>query len=393
MTFAKNLLTKIPGWNKLPEAVQSAIVALAVAVIGWIGHKFLGDPKTVEVTKTVEVEKRVNVVEQVPFEVSFGWVEDKEAVAKISQGLAFKVFSDTPAGQADEPLPKAVYLWHAYKQLTGRNPPEKNQNPVGSCVSFGTNNAIERTMAVQIAMKKLHEEFKFICEEVTYAGSRVEVGGGRIGGDGSVGAWAAKFVKDWGVVAREKVLNGKYDLSKYDPTRCRDWGKRGVPDDLEPLAREHSVHEITQVKSWEEAKRALANGYGIAICSNQGFTMQRDARGIARASGSWAHCMCLDGYHVDSDGKEYGHIENSWGATAHTGPVGWGDPSPAGFWADSATIDRMVKYDDSWAFSAVKGFPKQRIDWSVQAPMPERKRANFLASRKWLGEPQFTLAP
>lgn len=298
-----------------------------------------------------------------------GWVQDDAAVKAVADVLPFRVFGDTPAGRADDPLPNQVYLWDAYRKMFARPPPAKNQNPVGSCVSFGTNNAIERTMAVDIAIAGKAFEFKHIVEEVTYAGSRVEIGGGRIRGDGSVGAWAAKFVQQYGVVARE--VHGKYDLREYSPTRCREWGRAGVPADLEPLAREHPVQEITLVRNWAEAKRALANGYGIAICSGQGFRMQRDSRGVCKPSGSWSHCMALDGYHVDG-GAEFGHIENSWGESAHTGPVGWGNPSTAGFWAESKVIDRMLRAGDSWAFSGVKGFPARKLDWFVR--QPERRR-------------------
>lgn len=373
LTWLKNLWQSIPERSR--EFITRVGVWLVIASLSAIATR-CGFPRVEPQPFPVYVEVAAPPVAEPP---AFGWVDDPMAVEVVAEGLRFKVFSQTPAGQADDPLPKAVYLWHAYKSIAGTNPPAKNQNPVGSCVSFGTNNAIERTMAVEIAIKKEREEFKFICEEVTYAGSRVEVGGGRIGGDGSVGAWAAKFVKDWGVVSREHQLNGKYDLTGYDPARCRAWGRSGVPDDLETLARDHPVQEITLVTTWADAKKALANGYGIAICSGQGFSMSRDSRGVARAQGSWAHCMCLDGYHVDGDGKEYGHIENSWGASAHTGPVGWGDPSTAGFWAESAVIERMLKQKDSWAFSAVKGFPSRKkvIDWFASLPH----------------EPQFALAP
>src|SRR5437763_1529398 len=75
------------------------------------------------------------------------------------------------------------------------------------------------------------EEYRDLAQEVIYGGSRVEVGGGRLRGDGSVGAWAAKFVHDYGVVPRG--VHGRYDLSRYDERRCREYGARGVPGDLE----------------------------------------------------------------------------------------------------------------------------------------------------------------
>jgi len=287
-----------------------------------------------------------------------GWEYLPEAVHAVRQAQPLPTFGMTPANFAGD-IPDHVFLWESDRKVLGSVLPPKNQGSVGSCVSFGTNTAIRRTMLTEIMMGEA-EEFKDIVEEVTYGGSRVEIGGGRISGDGSVGGWAAEFVKRWGVVSRGSY--GNYDLSNYSESRCREFGRSGVPSDLEVVAKAHPVKNITQVMSWNEAKKALASGYGIAICSNQGFSMKRDAKGICRPSGSWAHCMALDGYFIEN-GREYGHIENSWGADAHTGPVGWGEPNTAGFWTDAETIDRMLRQDDSWAFSAVDGFPARKINW------------------------------
>lgn len=329
-----------------------------VAVIGWVIAAYLG----------LRVPPPPLPLDGLP---SQGWVEDPAAVAEVVSGLEFKTFGDTPAGKVVQgDLPKNVYLWQNHKKLTGQNPPSKNQGQVGSCVSFGTNTAVERTYATEIALRG-GQEFRFFVEEVTYGGSRVEVGGGRLRGDGSVGAWAADFVKKWGMVARG--VHGQHDLTAYSESLARRYGSSGVPDDLERVAKEHPVQDVTTVRDWAQAKQALASGYAIAICSNQGFSSQRDANGVCKASGSWAHCMALDGYHVEAGGQEYGHIENSWGTGYHKGPLGWGDPPPSGFWAASGTIDRMLRGGDSWAFASVKGWPARNkdFDWYVRVPRRE----------------------
>lgn len=306
-----------------------------------------------------------------------GWNADPIAVKAVADTLQFATFADTPAGQVADPLPSFFYQFDIYRKCDPRGPPAKNQGSLGSCVSFGTNNAILRTMACQIVLNAANETLTDIAEEVTYGGSRVEIGKGRLGrGDGSVGAWAAQYVQKFGVVSRGPQINGKYDLSKYDINRCRQWGNTGVPADLQAVAHQHPVKDITLVKTWGEAKRALSQGYGIAVCSNQGFSMQRDQRGVARAQGSWGHCMCIDAYHIDgANGAEFAHIENSWGANAMTGPVGWGNPSGAGFWAESKVVERMIQAGDTWAFSGVVGFPARENSWFVnlQLQQPARK--------------------
>lgn len=301
------------------------------------------------------------MLDNIPIAFANGWINDPDAVELIVSQLPYRSFADTPAhGYADE-TPDHLYLWDFAKKATGALLPPVSQGQIGSCVSFGTNRAIEYTMCVQIAQKML-EEFHMIAQEVTYGGSRVEVGGGKMSGDGSIGAWAAKFVKDWGVVSRG--VYGKYDLTKYSETTCKQFGRSGVPTELEAEARKHPVKETVMVSSWDQAKKALVQGYGIAICSNQGFSMKRDANGIAKTSGSWAHCMCLSGW-ATINKKEYGRIDNSWGPDAHTGPVGPGEPGPEGFYADSKIIDKMLAQKDSFAFSCVEGFPIRKIDWVI----------------------------
>ncbi|CAB4146869.1 Peptidase C1A, papain C-terminal [uncultured Caudovirales phage] len=295
-----------------------------------------------------------------------GWVDDPEAVGVVASGLPFPVFGDTEAGQIEAgDLPDHAFLWEAARLVTGGLIPPRNQGKVGSCVAFGTARAIEYSMLAEIAGGE-KEEFKALATEVIYGGSRVEIGGGKLGrGDGSIGAWAAKWVHQWGLVARG--VYGKIDLKTYSEARCKEYGSGGVPAELEAVAKTFPVQTITQVKTWEDAKKALAQGYGIAICSGVGFSMARDSNGISKASGSWGHCMCLAGY-VTIEGAEYGRIDNSWGDMAHHGPTGPGNPGPEGFYTAAPTIGKMLSSGDSWAFSSVQGFPlktPEKLDWLI----------------------------
>lgn len=356
-------------------------IAAVLALIGWGIHAYQavrsGQPIPAPPVIVVDNGTPDNTVAKPAPNVvpaPQGWIADPDEVASVVASLppTLRVFSDTPAGKIPaEDMPKFVYGWKAYEHLFARPPPVKNQGQVGSCVSFGTNTAINRTQANEIVRRKgTAAEWSRFAEEATYGGSRFEIGGGKIRGDGSVGAWAAQFVTKYGCVPRKKYPTA--DLTEYSETLCRKWGSSGVPDEFEVVARQFPVKAFVQVKVWEEAKAAMAQGYFIAVCSNQGFGSKRDSNGVAKAQGNWGHCMALDGYHTEGT-AEYGHIVNSWGTDWISGPTGWGNPSGDGFWAESAVVDRMLKQGDSWAFSGVTGFPARRvIDWNVLAPQPRR---------------------
>ena len=295
------------------------------------------------------------------FAQDFGWHHDEAAIKEMS----IRPYAATRAGRSTDPLPSEVFLWKMYEKVMGKGAPCKSQGKVGCCVAFGTANAISMTMAVQIALGA-DFEYRDLSEEVIYGGSRVQIGGGKIRGDGSIGAWAAKFVQQYGVMARDKY--GNFDLTVYSEKTCREFGNKGVPAELIAIAKNNPVKDIARVSSWSQAKSALAQGYGISICSGVGFNGKRDANGVKKANGYWAHCMALWGY-CTLAGKEYGFIENSHGE--EEGPVGPGKPNKAGFYVDSNTVEIMLRAGDSWAFSTLVGFPARKLDWFVFAPRKE----------------------
>lgn len=289
---------------------------------------------------------------------NYGWIQDPVAVKDTLKRLPHPLFCNSEAGLATAELATECFLWKAAEQVLGHQLPGRNQGQVGSCVSFGTASAIEHTMLCEI-MAGDPEEFKNLCQESIYGGSRVEIGGGRISGDGSVGAWAAEFVNRYGCLSRG--IYGPVDLNNYSEARCRDWGRNGVPDTIEPECRKHPVKTTSLVDSWDLAMKSLASGFGISVSSNQGFTMERDQDGFCLPKGQWGHCMALIGYQNGS--RPGGFLLNSWGDDAHTGPRGAGNAPLAGFWADAKVIHRMLQENDSWAFSGVQGFPMRRVRW------------------------------
>ena len=297
----------------------------------------------------------------------FGWVNDPTAVTTVADALRCGRFRDTEAFTIPYVGPDDVFLWDACRKVTGELLPPRDQKSVGACTAFGTASAIEHLLCVQIAAGS-SEEYRDLVQEVIYGGSRVEIGRGAVRGDGSTGAWAAQFVTKYGVVPRG--IHGRHDLRTYSESRCREFGRFGVPDDLEPLAKQHPVKSVTLVRGWDECRAAIRNGYPVIVCSDQGFTFPRDADGFCSPRGVWMHCMAVVG--IRGGKRPGGFLLNSWGPTVHTGPRGVGDPSPAGFWADASVLDRMLRQGDSWAFSGVVGFPARVLTWQTGSPSVAR---------------------
>lgn len=288
-----------------------------------------------------------------------GWVDDEREVAAIMDTQPFPVFGDTPAGSDPIQLPDSVLGWKLHEKVTGKPWPSGSQGNVGSCVSWGTRNGATLTMLAQI-VAGTGEEFADVAQEPIYALSRVEIGKRRLGrGDGSVGAWAAEALKTFGVIKRG--VYGSIDLTKYSEARCKYWGWSGLPDELEPIAKQRPIKAYSKVSSVEECQRALAQGYGINVCSNQGFRLSRDSDGFCAPRGTWAHSMSIIGYQLGNRPGFF--ILNSWGADAYSGPMGLGDGPGGGFWAEASIVERMLKYGDSYCYSSLNGFPAQHPDF------------------------------
>lgn len=281
-----------------------------------------------------------------------------------------------------------VFLWRAVRKAAGQREtagwyPNVDQKLVGCCVGCAWKHGADVCQAVPIADGK-GGEFHPVSVEVIYGGSRVEVGGGRLRGDGSVGAWAREYVSSRGVAAMQKYPSA--DLTTFSPERARTFGARGVPADIETAAKEHPVKGTAQVSSWVDVQRAIKQGYPVAVCSDQGFAGAdgqspgtRDKDGFCAPRGTWPHAMCIIG--VRGGNRPGGFILNSWGDTAHRGPVWPADAPPAGFWADADVIDRMVRQGDSFALADLQGFPSRQLDWFAEAPPAAPGRCVALGRR------------
>jgi hypothetical protein len=288
-----------------------------------------------------------------------GWLDDPEARRQFRDRFARPMFRQNCGSVQGSGRGIQVLLWKFYELVTG-TPFTARFQELGDCVGQAAGLGVDTLSTTQIAMHGRKELWKGPCStELIYAGSRVEIGGGRIRGDGSNGSWAAQWLLKGGTLPRDKY--GNIDLTTYRPDLAKAWGRpgAGVPDELEPLAFEHLVRTATIVEGWEEACDAVGNGFPVLVCSSPGYSLRTDSEGfVSRRRKPMRHAWLLWG--VDSLSKRQGGaLCTSWGdcvrGTKH--PLG----APEGtLWVDAREIDKMLAQGDSYALSNFDGYPYQQ---------------------------------
>lgn len=185
----------------------------------------------------------------------------------------------------------------------------------GTCVGRGTYRAAWLSYLAAIESRKLIGRPVVLAYEPIYAGSRVEIGGGRISGDGAVGAYAAKWLSLFGTTERVRI--GQYDLSTDSPEGREDlavsWGSRGagVPPEVEAECLKHTF-DAHIAKNVEEQMDLLACGFAGAFCRGR-LNGKRDENGMARPAGSGAHCEAVVGVFIGANGEDALLMQQSWG--------------------------------------------------------------------------------
>jgi hypothetical protein len=234
-----------------------------------------------------------------------------------------------------------------------KNPYNERQT-TGDCVSHATRNACDVSRAVEIDVH--NERESWIARGATEAiyGARGH------GGQGMSCSRAAEFVSKNGGILLRKNYKGVADFTKYNGNLGAGWGGRGLPDTVIDAANDHQIKTVSLVRTVEEARDALANGYGLSVCSNYGFSNKRDKKGIANVSGNWAHAMAWIA--CDDTGNEpLFLVQNSWGKWNDGGYPEWGSIPDGSFLIRAEVAAGMLAANGSYAFSNFDGFPVQKL--------------------------------
>jgi len=324
-----------------------------VAIAAAFGISIAG--LSISISTSVDVDVSIT-----PKEAREGWAGPeavKEAAPIVAGMQPFRV-----VGAPQDNTRANVRLWEFAKQCNGGKHLPNIAQQIGDCVSWGAKNAADYLQCRQIASNPwVGKEFRPAFAPYIYGTSRVQIGRGRISGDGSVGAWAADAVQTYG------VLDAQYEgVPEYTGRVAKTWGRRGPPEEFIKHAKQFCVKTVAPVRSAAEVRDAVCNGYPVTIASNWGGKMRPDVvdgRLVNKRSGTWNHQMCIIGYDGETGSEPYYYVLNSWGAAAHGTPPD--DAPPGGFWIRTKDVEYIVRQGDSFAFSDFDGFPAQELDFRI----------------------------
>lgn len=155
------------------------------------------------------------------------------------------------------------------------------------------------------------------------------------------------------------------DLTTYSASNAHKYGSRPPPDNFTTTGQLHLCRTATEIKTFEQLRDFMANGYGVSSCGNEGFSSQRDENGFSRRQGSWSHGFPLFGVDDrDVIKQKYGEgcvcCSNNWGPwnSGGTRILGTDLDIPPGFWwcRWSDIQNRQII-----AFSGANGWPKKTL--------------------------------
>jgi len=285
-----------------------------------------------------------------------GAVCDEEDVKRLMAELPMPVFGAAAYDLYESGKDKLSLPFKSLLKFDAGFGPTESQT-TGDCVSHATRNAIDVTRAVEIDAQGENEEFVARGATEAIYQSRGHKG------QGMTCSKAARYVHESGGLLVRKDY-GEVDLSEYDSNLG---ASHRIPDSIyEDEAQKHQVQTVSSVRTIEEARDALANGYAMSVCSGYGFSSRRDSHGIAKRGEGWNHAMAWIA--CDDTGERKNEtlflIQNSWGVW-NSGPKALDQPDGS-FWIREKDARGMLSGGGAWVFSNVDGFPARKVNWTLE---------------------------
>lgn len=263
--------------------------------------------------------------------------------------LGYHDFKDCPAYRTSPPRVATPFL-SVRKFLPKAFETEAQVGP--DCTSHALRNAINISRAVEIDVHQESEDFVGELSTEIFYSYRGHTGAGMNPGR------AISFATKYGALLRKSYPFG--DFSRYS-RQSLGWavslGRAGPPLEALREASKHPCKYYLRIKTVEELRRAIANGYGVIHGSKYGTDSRRGEKGRAKWTKTWNHAMAFGGYE-----DEWYLTLNSWGVW-NSGPHPDFGPIPGGsFMMSERDIKKTwTQGAETWAIGNFEGFPIQRL--------------------------------
>ena len=284
-----------------------------------------------------------------------GWIDSPRDRALFGESQFKSVYQE--GNTAGSGAGQRALLWPYAIALDKLSYTERQTEP--DCTSHASRNARDTSRAVQILVSKEPEQFVLRgATEPTY-GARGH------GGAGMSPARAAMFENATGFLIRKDY--GIVDLTTYTGSIGARWGRSGVPQDVQKLCNNNKVGIIRQIRSINDARDALFNGYALMSGQHAAWSPSpTDDHYHKRVSPGWNHAMATVGMDFTKKFWPFNvfFIQNSWGPWNQK-PREWPKDYPP--WVPGMIVCReddwavCVESEDCYAYGSVDGFPPQRL--------------------------------
>jgi len=243
----------------------------------------------------------------------------------------------------------------------------------GSCVGNGLGMALWCLESIEV--NQLGQLENPVCPFwlLPYGKSR-ELAGMSGKGEGSFGSAAIEALMKFGTlpsndasVPQPKLVDGGLTWGEAAEMTWSD-GAAIKPAFL-LRSKKYTLQTSARIKSWQDAKAALINGYPLTCASNWGGEMQPSIKGtpaviLNRRVTTWGHQMCCLGWVDHPELKDIFWIQNSWGICHGKSPGNYHEPE-GGFWITAKDMQWICDDGEVFSLSNFEGFPVQKLDWLI----------------------------
>lgn len=243
----------------------------------------------------------------------------------------------------------------------------------GSCVGNGLGMALWCLESVEV--NQLGQLENPVCPFwlLPYGKSR-ELAGLHGRGEGSFGSAAIEALQKFGTLQSDdktlpqpKLVDGALTWGESAEMQWSDGA--AIKESYLTKSRKYTLQSAARIKSWQDAKAALINGYPLTCASNWGGEMNPSIKGnpaviLNRRVTQWGHQMCCLAWVDHPELKDIFWIQNSWGVCHGKSPGNYHEPE-GGFWITAKDMQWICDDGEVFSLSNFEGFPAQKLDWFI----------------------------